>query len=27
MPLDETMRLMKLMTDVRYEHGIIYPGE
>ena len=27
MPLDETVSLMKLMTDVRREHGIVYPGE
>lgn len=27
MPLDETVQLMKLMTDIRHSHGIFYPGE
>ncbi len=27
MPLDETVQLMKLMTDARHENGIFYPGE
>ena len=27
MPLDETVRLMKIMTDVRHKNGIYYPGE
>lgn len=27
MPLDETIRLMDVMTDARHENGIFYPGE
>jgi len=27
MPLDETVQLMRIMTDIRYENGIFYPGE
>ena len=27
MPLKETVALVRLMQDVRYRHGIVYPGE